>query len=80
MTKREKRSNIYNSVKYQQIINNDIDFTIEMVRDYCQKRNYSGNWLDTYNKSFQLKKEYFIKYMEQKMPIKDFIDFWKWSF
>jgi hypothetical protein len=79
-----KYSELLNSVKYQQLRNNDGEYLKQLFRTYANMmlpvldkvvstKQCRGAMVDLYNKTFQLNLKGFIEYIETKLPKRDFI-------
>lgn len=79
-----KWSQIINSIEYQQLRNNDCDLLKAIFRDYALINLPQDNVIvpkdkcrqaivDLYNKTYQLNRQGFIEYIENKLPKNDFV-------
>ena len=71
MNKRYSKS--INSVSMQILVNNDMEFLKNMVRAYCEFKNYTGELLNAYNKTYQLTDEGFRHYLFGRLPKKHIV-------
>uniref|UniRef100_A0A6M3Y2I4 Uncharacterized protein n=1 Tax=viral metagenome TaxID=1070528 RepID=A0A6M3Y2I4_9ZZZZ len=73
MNKQGRYSEIINSVSMQILVNNDMDFLKNMIRAYCEFKNYAGELLNSYNKTYQLNDLGFRDYLFNKFPKKHMV-------
>jgi hypothetical protein len=66
---------IMNSIKYQQLRNNDFNYLKQMFQTYATMKlnSCSASIVDLYNKCFQLNEKGFLQYIETRLPKKHFV-------
>jgi len=78
MTKQARYSQIINSVGFGLMVNNDLDHLRNMLRSYCDYKQYPGELLNTYNKTYQLNDYGLRDYLFTKLPKKYMIEFYNY--
>jgi len=78
MTKQAQYSKIINSVGFGQMVNNDLGHLRDMLRGYCTHKQYTGELLNTYNKTYQLNDNGLRGYLFSKLPKKYMIEFYNY--
>lgn len=48
----QRHSQLINSVKICQILNNDMEYVRKALREYCEKLDFKGALLNAYNKTY----------------------------
>lgn len=76
MTKQEQYSNIINSVGFGLLVNNDLDWIRGVLRGCCGYKQYTGELLNTYNKTYQLNDSGLRLYLSDILPQKHMIGFY----